>query len=213
MTDFDKETATADELWDHCLKEYESQNPIVQYLYNNFYSNMREIVYLLDEKDQILEVGCGAGASSFRLHKMLSGQRFEASDVDKRYVRKLKETDFPLPVLQESVLQLSRKDHAYDCVFMLEVLEHLEEYERALSELFRVSRKFVVISVPNEPLWRILNMVRGKYLRYWGNTPAHINHWSRSEFMMLISRYGTILKVYTPVPWIVVLAQVKYHYA
>ena len=207
--DFDEKTATADELWDWYLIEYQNQNPIVQYLLNNFFTKIGDIVSLLNKNDRLLEIGCGAGISSRRILEMLSGQEFEVSDVDERLVKKLKETDFPLPVQQESVLNLNREDRTYDCVFLLEVLEHIEPYEQALTELFRVSRKYVVISVPNEPLWRILNMARGKYLKQWGNTPGHINHWSPTRLKKLISKYGTVLRVYTPLPWIIVLAQVN----
>jgi len=138
---------------------------------------------------------------------MLSGQHFEVSEVDARYIRKLKETDFPLSVQQESVLQLNREDNEYDCVFLLEVLEHIEDYRRALSELFRVSRKYVVISVPNDLVWRLLNVLRGEYLKQWGNTPGHINHWSPRSLKTLLCRYGTVLRTYVPMPWIIMLIQ------
>jgi len=209
MADFDDVTATADELWDYCIKEYESQNPAVQYLFDNFFSVIREITSGFDGDDRLLEVGCGAGVSSLRIRDMLLGQEIEASEIDARYLKKLGETNFPLPLQQESVLALARKDNSYDCVFFLEVLEHLEEYQLALSELFRVSRKYVVVSVPNEPIWSVLNMLRGKYLGQWGNTPGHVNHWSPNKLKALVSRYGHVLKVYTPLPWIIVLAQAE----
>ena len=207
MADFDEATATTDELWDWCLREYQSTHPIVQFLFNNFFAKIHQIVNLLEKDARVLEVGCGAGVSALRIREMLSGQEFHVSDFDARYVAKLKEINFPLPVQQESVLQLNRQDHAYDCIFLLEVLEHIQDYERALSELFRVSRKYVVISVPNEPLWRILNIVRGQYLKRWGNTPGHINHWSPAAIKRLVLHYGIILKTYTPIPWTIVLAE------
>jgi len=208
MTGFDESTASTDELFEYCLKEYKSNNPIVQILFKNFFSKIYEITNILDKNDRILEVGCGAGDSSLRIFNMLNGQKFEVSDVDERYVKRLKEINFPLKVTRESILRLNRDDNEFDCIFMLEVLEHIKEYKLALSELFRVSRKYVVISVPNEPFWRILNVLRGKYLKDWGNTTGHINHWSSSKFSRLISQYGKVMKVYTPVPWIIVLARV-----
>ncbi len=209
MIEFNETTATADELWDWCIREYQNQNPVAQRLFDNFFSKIGEIISLLDKNDRVLEVGCGAGISSRRIQGMLSGQSLEVSDVDPRYVMKLKETNFPLPVQQESVLQLNRNDGAYDCVCLLEVLEHVPDYERALSELFRVSRKYVVVSVPSEPLWRFLNMLRGKYLNHWGNTPGHVNHWSPGAIRKLISKYGIVVKTFHPLPWTIVLARVK----
>ena len=37
----------------------------------------------------------------------------------------------------------------------------------------------LLVSVPREPLWRALNVARGAYLRELGNTPGHVNHWSK----------------------------------
>jgi ubiquinone/menaquinone biosynthesis C-methylase UbiE len=209
MPGFDEEKATADELWEYCLREYESSNPIARYFLRNFFEKIRRIILLLEEDDRILEVGCGAGVSSQRILEMLSHQEFEVSDIDERYIQKLKETNFPLKVTQESVLKLDRKDREFDCIFILEVLEHVRDYEHALSELFRVSRKYVVLSVPNEPLWRILNVARGQYLKDWGNTPGHINHWSPVSFRKLVSRFGTVEKLYTPVPWTIIVAKIN----
>jgi len=209
MTEFNPQTATTDELWDYCLVQYNSKNPVAKWILANYFTRIRQIVALLCENDRLLEVGCGAGASSRQILEMLHGQEFQVSEIDERYIKKLKETDFPLQVQQESVLNLRRKDKEFDCVFLLEVLEHVWDYKRALSEIFRVSRKYTVISVPNEPLWRMLNITRGKYLQHYGNTPTHVNHWSPESFKPLISRYGTVLKVFTPIPWIIVLAEAK----
>jgi 2-polyprenyl-3-methyl-5-hydroxy-6-metoxy-1,4-benzoquinol methylase len=208
MSKFNPESATAEELWNCCLAKYNSKNPVIKMIIRNFYVKIRQIIALLNAGDRLLEVGCGTGESSRLILKMLDGQEFQASEIEERYITQLKETDFPVPVRQESVLDLKRQNKEFDCVFMLEVLEHVPDYERALSEVFRVSRKYVVISVPNEPLWRILNMCRGKYLQHWGNTPTHFNHWSPKSIRNLISRYGTVIKTYTPFPWTIVLAQV-----
>ena len=51
--------------------------------------------------------------------------------------------------------------------------------EATLAEMARVARRHLLVSVPREPLWRGLNMARGAYLRDLGNTPGHVNHWSK----------------------------------
>ncbi len=38
---------------------------------------------------------------------------------------------------------------------------------------------FILLSVPKEPIWRICNMARGKYWKDLGNTPGHIQHWTK----------------------------------
>lgn len=205
---FDENHATVDETWEWYLGKYNNSNPLAQFLLNQFFSIIKRIIDILEPSDKLLEVGCGAGASSRRILGMLNGQEFEVSDYDKRLVKKLIKTGFPIKVTRESVLELThRSDDSFDCVFVLEVLEHIEDYRRALSELFRVSKKYVVISVPNEPLWSILNIVRGKYIQEFGNTPSHLHRWSVNSLRKLISEYGTVTIVYTPMPWIVILAK------
>ena len=63
--------------------------------------------------------------------------------------------------------------------------------------------------LPREPLWRGLNMARGAYLRDLGNTPGHVNHWSKRAFTSLLSRYGTVEQARSPFPWTMVLVRLK----
>ena len=88
-------------------------------------------------------------------------------------------------------------------------MEHLENPEKALSELARITKKYVIISTPNEPIWRILNCVRGKYIKDFGNTPGHINHWSSKSLKKMISKYFKIIEVKKPLPWTIVYGKNK----
>jgi hypothetical protein len=67
----------------------------------------------------------------------------------------------------------------------------------------------VVVSVPREPIWCGLNMVRGKYFSKLGNTPGHIQHWSSSDFVNLVSKYFDVVEVKKPLPWTMLLCRVK----
>ena len=77
-----------------------------------------------------------------------------------------------------------------------------------VAEMARVARAHLLVSVPREPLWRGLNMARGAYLRDLGNTPGHVNHWSKRAFVSLLSRYGTVEEVRSPFPWTMLLVRV-----
>ena len=59
----------------------------------------------------------------------------------------------------------------------------------------------LIISVPREPLWRILNMARCKYLSDFGNTPGHLQHWSKGGITALVQRYFEVVEVLSPLPW------------
>jgi SAM-dependent methyltransferase len=201
--------ATAEELWNYYMLEYSSKNFIVRRLLDNYYRDIRKVIGFLGSDARLLEIGCAAGESSRRILQFLSGQHFEVSEHDPRLVRKLQENGFPLKVIQESVYELYREDGSFDGVFFLEVMEHLRDPHQALRELFRVSRKYVIISVPHEPIWRLLNLLRGKYWGKFGNTPGHINHWSLPALKDLVSQYGKIIRAYLPPPWIILLAGVN----
>src|SRR5262249_56974014 len=103
---------------------------------------------------------------------------------------------------------LTFADGSYDVVCAIEVLEHLERPGDALSEMSRVAGRALLLSVPNEPSWRISHMAAGKNLRALGNTPGHINHWSKRAFGDLVSNYGRPEKIAGVFPWTLVVASV-----
>ncbi len=96
---------------------------------------------------------------------------------------------------------------SFDLVLMLEVFEHVGNPGVALEEVTRVSRKYLLASVPNEPWWRLGNMLRFKYLRDFGNTPEHIHHWSSRRFMHFISGSFKVLELRQPFLWTFILAE------
>ena len=66
----------------------------------------------------------------------------------------------------------------------IEVLEHVARPRAHASPRWRAcASRHLLVSVPREPLWRMLNMARGAYLRELGNTPGHVNHWSKRSFV------------------------------
>ena len=89
----------------------------------------------------------------------------------------------------------------------IEVLEHVPDPEHTVAEMARCARGgHLLVSVPREPLWRGLNMARGAYLKDLGNTPGHVNHWSKRSFAELLSRHGEVVEARSPFPWTMLLA-------
>jgi hypothetical protein len=72
----------------------------------------------------------------------------------------------------------------------------------------RVASRHLLVSVPREPLWRALNIARGAYLTALGNTPGHVNHWSRRGLRTLLDGHGEVLELRTPFPWTMALVDV-----
>jgi hypothetical protein len=71
----------------------------------------------------------------------------------------------------------------------------------------RCARGHLLVSVPREPLWRMLNLARGAYWTSLGNTPGHLNHWSRRSFVELLSRHGEVVEARSPFPWTMLLVR------
>ena len=62
---------------------------------------------------------------------------------------------------------------------------------------------------PREPLWRVLNLIRGRYPRDLGNTPGHLQHWSTPAFLALLQEHVEVIELCTPLPWTMALCRVR----
>jgi SAM-dependent methyltransferase len=99
-------------------------------------------------------------------------------------------------------------DGEFDLASAIEVLEHVPDPEHTLAEMARVARGHLLVSVPREPLWRALNLARGAYVRRLGDTPGHVNHWSKRAFVGLLGRHGEVIEARSPFPWTMLLVRV-----
>jgi len=81
----------------------------------------------------------------------------------------------------------------WDIVMACEVLEHLKIPEAGVRELHRVTKKYALITVPLEPWWRIANVMRLRYVKSGGNTPGHVQHFTKRKFYDLMSTYFNII--------------------
>lgn len=158
-----------------------------------------------------LEIGCGAGFSTKRLHEMLPGKvELKASEYVEQLLPEAKKINPNVRFTSESVYELKRKDRSLDLVFLLEVLEHLDYPGVALQEISRVVKPggYLILGVPREPLWRMLNMARLRYLRDLGNTTGHLNHWSKRSLIKHVrENFHDVVEVRSPLPWTLVLAR------
>lgn len=160
-----------------------------------------------------IELGCGEGFSTEKIRKMLPNNiDLSASEYVDALVPKARKRNPKVKVIQENVYELTHKDESFDVVFLLEVMEHLDYPEVALKEISRILKKdgVLVLGVPREPMWRALNMMRGKYLRDWGNTVGHLNHWSSTSLTEFMNKnFGVVVAKRNPIPWTLILAKKK----
>jgi 2-polyprenyl-3-methyl-5-hydroxy-6-metoxy-1,4-benzoquinol methylase len=185
-------------------EKYQSSNPVARFLVSNFLTTLMDVVGRTGAREAH-EIGCGEGQITGLLARQ--GIRVRGCDVsdDALQVAASEAARANLPIAYErrDIYQLT-PDDAAELVLCCEVLEHLTDPEHALQRLLQITRAHLILSVPREPIWHILNMARGKYLTALGNTPGHYNHWSTRQFVRFVARYARIVEVRSPLPWTIV---------
>ena len=188
--------------------KYGSSNPVVKRLMAGFHASLDDL-WDRAAPESVLDVGCGEGVLTAEWAERLGDGRVVGIDLDDPKLR----TEWAarsrpnLEFRAEEATHLSFADDEFDLATAIEVLEHVPEPESTLGEMARVASGHLLVSVPREPLWRGLNMARGAYWRSLGNTPGHVNHWSRRSFAALLGRYGTVEQVRSPFPWTMLLVR------
>jgi ubiquinone/menaquinone biosynthesis C-methylase UbiE len=190
--------------------KYGSTNPVVRKLMTGFESTLEEL-WKQAAPQSILDVGCGEGVLTEQWADQLGSGRIVGIDLDDPKLKAEwdKRQRANLEYRVEDATNLSFADGEFDMATAIEVLEHVPDPERTVAEMARVAKRWVLVSVPREPLWRGLNMARLAYLKDLGNTPGHINHWSKRSFVSMLSRHGTVEEVRSPFPWTMVLVHVS----
>ena len=175
---------------------------------------MRGFMVALDEMldglapRRILEIGVGEGHVTTRVRERFPTAAIVGVDLpDDELAGQWRAAD--LACVFGDATRLPAPDGAFDLVLAIEVLEHIPDPHAALGELARVCAGTLVASVPFEPIWRAGNLVRGRYVRDLGNTPGHVNHWTRRGFTRFVSTRFTVKQTRSPLPWTVVLAAVS----
>jgi SAM-dependent methyltransferase len=193
----------------------EGQGKIGKTLINGYFQAVDNLVKSTGvaslKAPKAVEIGCGEGHSTERLRALLPGHiQFQASEYVDGLVPLAQAKNPEVVIQQESIYKTRHADNSFDLVFLLEVLEHLDYPDDGLEEIQRILKPggYLILGVPREPLWCMLNMARGKYLTRLGNTPGHLNHWSTMTIKRYVEHYfGDVKYTKTPLPWTLVAAQ------
>lgn len=99
-------------------------------------------VISINKEDTLLDVGCGNGFFSYYFDKIC-----DTTGID--YSEKMIELN---PIKNKYIMDannLKFKDNSFDIVFCHAFLHHLDIIDKAIEEMIRVSRKYVIILEPN----------------------------------------------------------------
>jgi SAM-dependent methyltransferase len=191
------------------LRKHTSGNPLQRALLERFHDAAATLLrQVRPAPNLILDAGCGEG---FAMRAVLGAQPAQVVGLDGSAgaVRIAGQLNPGRRFAAGDLYALPFPDRSFDLVVCMEVLEHLEAPERGLAELARVSRGWLLLSVPHEPLFRGANFLRGKNLRAWGNDPGHVNHWSHRGFLRFVERRCAVVAARTSLPWSLALCRVS----
>ena len=189
--------------------KYGSTNPVVKRLMAGFERTLDEL-FAQAAPRSVLDVGCGEGVLTHKWAHGLEG-RIVGIDLEDPAIQaewaKRRAPNLSYRVMKAENLPFEEGE--FDLAAAIEVLEHVPDPEHTVAQMARVARGgHLLVSVPREPLWRGLNMARGAYLRDLGNTPGHVNHWSKQGFVRLLARHGEVVERRSPFPWTMLLVRV-----
>ncbi|MFT6955214.1 MAG: 2-polyprenyl-3-methyl-5-hydroxy-6-metoxy-1,4-benzoquinol methylase [Halieaceae bacterium] len=189
--------------------KYGSTNPIVRKIMAGFHNALDELVDKANPTS-IHEVGCGEGYWVKEWNSR--GIAARGSDFSEKVIEIARENAEEAGLATnlfeaKSIYDLLPNIDGADLIVCCEVMEHLENPEEAFRALKALGSRNVILSVPREPVWCALNLVRFKYISSLGNTPGHIQHWSTNQFVGLASKYFNIVEIRTPLPWTMILCR------
>jgi 2-polyprenyl-3-methyl-5-hydroxy-6-metoxy-1,4-benzoquinol methylase len=189
--------------------KYGSSNPVVRRLMARFEGTLDEL-FTRSAPGSILDVGCGEGVLTAQWAERLDEGRVVGLDLEDPKLRAEWDTRARanLEFVTVADQRLPFSDGEFDLVAAIEALEHIPDPEQTVAEMARVANRHLLVSVPHEPLWRMLNVARGAYVRELGNTPGHVNHWSKRAFVRLLERHGEVVEARSPFPWTMLLVRV-----
>lgn len=192
------------------LQKHTSTNPLQRYLLGRFHHAAAALIAeAYPTPRRVLDAGCGEG---FAMREMLSLGSADIVGLDGS-PGALQVADQLNPGVRFAagdLLNLPFPERSFDLVLCMEVLEHLDDPRRGLRELCRVSDHWLLLSVPNEPLFRGANFLRGKNVHAWGNDPGHVNHWSARSFLRFVQPNCRVVAWRTSFPWTLALCSVRH---
>lgn len=188
--------------------KYNTVNPLARFFMNKFLDDLDALLRTCSQVKNILEVGCGEGHLTNHIRTEVGIDNIEALDRSNNILH-IAHLSYPsISFVTGSIYHLPYPNHSKDLVIACELLEHLKEPNKALSEICRVAKKYIILSVPREPLWSLCNICRGHYLNRLGNTPPHLQKWTKRQFKTFVTHYFNIIRIRNPFPWTMIMGTI-----
>jgi SAM-dependent methyltransferase len=189
--------------------KHQSANPLLRFALRRFFEVVNR---MMPAASVVIDAGCGEGYGVREIQQQRGDMRFYGVDLSAQALHKSRQISAEMPVCVADVTRLPFADKCADVVLSLEVLEHLPDPAAAITEYKRVSRRYILVSTPNEPLFRLLRMARGDNIGQWGNHPEHVNHWNLLSLQKFLAGHDLRIgqaAIPPPFIWSVVLGEIR----
>ncbi len=141
----------------------------------------------------ILDIGCGTGYITDMIKRDMD-VNIICCDMNSNRITFARD-QFHLETIIGDISHLPFKNSSFDTVLAIEIIEHLPNLESAIMEIKRVTKKNVIITVPNDPYFALANFLRGKNFNTFGNPPDHLHHFNKKTLKSTLSKYFLTVEV------------------
>ena len=168
-------------------EKYMTKNPLkralVNKLNNQIVCSVGHMIEKIGENFELLDAGCGEGFIDTLLKKAFPNIRITGVEYTREAITVAQNKNPNVTYIQGDITKLNFEDNQYDIVICTEVLEHIYYPHVALSELERVSKGNILITVPHEPWFCLGNLFTLRNISRLGNPIDHVNHWTKTHFL------------------------------
>lgn len=189
-------------------QKHTSSNPLRNFAIEQFF---KSVIKMMPPVTRILDAGCGEGYAARKLLAANPYLEILGIDCSLQAITRAREICPQMSSCIADVTELPLLPNSVELVLSLEVLEHLPNPSAAIERFKIISNRYLMLSVPNEPVFRISRMFSGQNIMQFGDHPEHIQHWNLFTFQTFLRKQGLrILCVSSPLPfvWSIVLCEV-----
>lgn len=187
--------------------KYRSKNPLQRELIRRFVAKVHALFLEAGPVESVLEVGVGEGFLSGYLSEKLPEKAFTGVDVREEDLARLRRKFPRISTERADIYEVGKLPGRYDLVICAEVLEHVDDPDRALAALVSLRPKHLLLTVPHEPWFLLSNLLRGKNLSRLGNDPEHLQLFTSGRFRALLERHLTLERTTKSYPWLLALGR------
>ncbi len=165
----------------------------------NIFGNLREICFadniipnISKKSKSLIDIACGDGYILYKAAKSKKIKNVYGLDLAKTRLEKTKKFVSKAKLIQGSIFNLPFCDNSFDTVVCSETIEHLKNYQTAIKELIRITKKELIITVPND---EFLSTARCPHCNHHFPINDHINSFTAKTLKKAIKEQSKNVRI------------------